>query len=152
MPTVEMLKGIPGSGKSTYARRKVAEDDTQKRINKDDIRTMIHAGVWTKKREKAVVAARDALLLAFMNLGYNIIIDDTNVQPTHEPAVQKIVDGWNKRHPDQEPYTLEVKWFHISVEEAIERDSHREGRARVGPDVIRGMYNKFVKNHAEQEA
>lgn len=76
--------GLPASGKSTWAKEQVGvKDSTWKRINKDDLRTMINGGVWSKGNETAVVAARDAMIRTFLSQGYSVIVDDTNVQDVH---------------------------------------------------------------------
>jgi predicted kinase len=55
-----MLKGLPASGKSTYA-KKLAQDGYV-RVNKDDLRAMLHAGKWSKINEKQVLATRDQIV------------------------------------------------------------------------------------------
>jgi len=39
--TVEILIGLPGSGKSTYAKNKVANSNNWIRVNRDDFRAML---------------------------------------------------------------------------------------------------------------
>ena len=46
-----ITKGLPASGKSTWARQKVKESNgTLKRINKDDIRAMVEDSKWSPER------------------------------------------------------------------------------------------------------
>ena len=46
MIKVEMLVGIPGSGKSTYAKQIVTKDPSNwVRINNDDLRAMMNGSV-----------------------------------------------------------------------------------------------------------
>ncbi len=56
MPSLLMLKGLPASGKSTYARKLVADSQSHKRkwkrANKDDLRAMIDDSNWSKTNEK----------------------------------------------------------------------------------------------------
>ena len=50
-----MTKGLPASGKSTWAKLEVARSKGKtKRINKDDLRDMIDAGTWSKENEKNI--------------------------------------------------------------------------------------------------
>lgn len=76
--------GLPGSGKSTWAKEKVKKSrDSQNRViivNKDQLRTMIHGTyVFHKQYEDLVKALRNSLLYTFICHGYDIIIDETNI-------------------------------------------------------------------------
>jgi len=51
---VLILKGLPASGKSTYAKELVAKGNW-KRINKDDLRAMLDCSKWSKANEKFVL-------------------------------------------------------------------------------------------------
>ena len=49
MPTLHLTRGIPGSGKSTFAKQWVQEDpEGRVRINRDDLRGMMFATDWVK--------------------------------------------------------------------------------------------------------
>ena len=61
MPTLYMTKGLPASGKSTWAKERVSIDGNTKRINKDDLRLMLDNGEWSKNNEKFVLEVRDTI-------------------------------------------------------------------------------------------
>jgi hypothetical protein len=175
-----LCKGLPASGKSTWARELIdKEPEKWKRINKDDLRLMLDNNKWSKKNEQCVLKIRDLLIKQFMEDGYNIIIDDTNLDPKHEKRMREIVEKYNQlwlrtdlnescdtcghlpargnvvyedsgRRPlcpqcnsHKEKYELEVKFFDISLSEAIDRDNKRTV-GHVGQKVIRGMYDRYV--------
>jgi len=46
--TVLLLKGLPASGKSTYA-KSLSSTCNYIRVNKDDLRAMMFGGNWTKE-------------------------------------------------------------------------------------------------------
>lgn len=147
MPEVVICKGLPASGKSTWAKEQVAKGAL--RINKDELRLMLHGGKWSPKNEKEVVEARDNLLRAALGTNKKIIIDDTNLAGNHEKRVRDIVNSWNKLVKTAEmsegsssTYTVSVKVFDISVEEAVKRDLKRA--ASVGRDVIERMYYDHI--------
>jgi len=71
-----VLMGLPGSGKSTYAKELVAKG--WKRVNKDDIRAMIDNSKWSKENESDVQKVEVAIAVGFLNAGKNVIVDDTN--------------------------------------------------------------------------
>jgi tRNA uridine 5-carbamoylmethylation protein Kti12 len=59
-----LTRGLPASGKSTWSKEQVAKSNGKvKRVNKDDLRDMIDAGIWSKINEQLILDARDAMLL-----------------------------------------------------------------------------------------
>lgn len=132
-----ILKGLPASGKSTWAKQKVKEGQGKwKRINKDDLRSMIDAGEYSDKNEKMVLRIRNDLLMRFLHEGCNVIIDDTNLNPKHEEEVRKLVE--NTYGQDVE---IEIKEFDTDIETCIKRDKNRENP--VGEKVIRRMARQW---------
>lgn len=143
MPKLIMYKGLPASGKTTHAREQVeGSNGKTKRINKDDLRAMLH-GFWTKSLERDIIAARDALVIMFLCQGYDVIVDDTNLQPAHEPALRDIAAKYEA--------DFEIKDFtDVSLEECLRRDQKRPNY--VGEKVIKTMHNSFLnkKRHVAQ--
>lgn len=128
-----MLKGIPASGKSTWAKEK-AKDGRYKRINKDDLRAMIDGGKWSRSNEKKIIEIRNLMIDNFLEGGFHVIVDDTNFNPSHESALRAIA----KRHNA----LFETKLFDVDLQEAIKRDLQRQNS--VGEKVIKDMYYKYV--------
>lgn len=127
-----MLCGLPASGKSTYSRELC--DNGWARINKDDIRAMINNSHWSKENEKQVIEVRDSLIKQYIKAGYDVVVDDTNLDAKHETRLREL---------SQELETdFEVKFFDVSVKECIHRDALRE--KSVGKKVILDMYNKYL--------
>lgn len=77
-----MLRGLPASGKTTYAREQVDKTGNSVRINRDDLRAMMFNSKWSGPREKFVVKAEKLLARLAIEFGLNPIIDDTNM-PVH---------------------------------------------------------------------
>jgi predicted kinase len=125
-----MTKGLPASGKSTWAKeQKIA------RVNKDDLRNMVHDGKWSKKNEKLILAYRNALIKTTLSKGESIIVDDTNLHPKHEQDLERMAKELGA--------DFEIKDFtSISLEECLERDKKRPGY--VGEKVIKRMYDQFL--------
>jgi len=151
MIKVEMLVGIPGSGKSTYAKQVVAKDPSNwARINNDDLRAMLNGSVWTSEYEKMITDARNYLIRDALKRGKNVIIDNLNINRRHFDDVCKIAKSVNA---DIQVYE---KAFYIELEDAMERNSKREGAARVPDDVVKkwwkeagGKQFKFYKPRVE---
>ena len=78
-----MLKGLPGSGKSTFARQAVKESGNSGRINRDDLRAMLFNSEWTGKREQVTIDCEKAIADVLFRHGMNPIIDDTNLGEKH---------------------------------------------------------------------
>lgn len=144
MPTLTMTKGLPASGKSTWAKEQVAQSNGQtKRVNKDDLRHMLDSGVWNKENEKHILKVRDKLVVHYLSNGFSVIVDDTNLHPKHEKTLRELAEGFG--------VTFEVKSFlDVSLHECIQRDIKRGNK--VGKKAIERMYNQFLnqKRHVAQ--
>jgi len=81
MKTLLVLIGLPGSGKSTYAKEWVKEDPENRiRYNNDDFRTMI-LKTWESKPIKIVLDAKIAIRNSGMSMRLEIVVDNTNLMP-----------------------------------------------------------------------
>lgn len=137
---VIICKGLPASGKSTWAKKMVeSHQGHYKRISKDDLRAMLDNGKWTKSNEKNIIYVRDNLMNMLLVQGYSVIIDDTNLHPKHEQTIHgEVVELMG------DLVKVEVKDFtNVSLEECIKRDQKRSNP--VGEKVIRNMYKQFLK-------
>ena len=130
-----MLKGLPASGKSTYAKELVAKDHNWVRVNKDDLRAMMNGGVFSGKLEKQIVRIERKLAEDALKIGKSVVIDDTNFNPDHEEYFRRLAKMYMEE--------FEVKFFDTPLEVCIERDNKRPNG--VGEAVIRKMYNQYLK-------
>ena len=128
-------KGLPASGKSTEAKQYCKNHPEFIRINKDDIRDLLGAPVFSHKFEDAVLDIQRRMGLAILDTGKSLIIDDTNFAPKHE-QYWGIISS-TKGIP------MDIINFDVPVEECIRRDSERE--KSVGKAVIMDMYEKYIK-------
>lgn len=136
-----MLKGLPASGKSTWAKEQaVRSGGLTKRINKDDLRDMVDGGKWSKNNEKGILAVRDNLCEYYLSRGFSVIVDDTNLAPKHEATLKALAQKSGAE--------FETKSFlDVSLVECIKRDLKRPNS--VGERVIMGMFNQFLRPPAE---
>lgn len=130
-----MLKGLPASGKSTYAKELVSKNHNWVRVNKDDLRAMMNNGEFSGKLEKQVIRTEREIAENALKLGKNVVIDDTNFNPTHEEYFRQLAKTYKAE--------FEVKFFDTPLEVCIERDIKRPNG--VGEAVIRKMYNQYLK-------
>ena len=137
MSKLIFLRGLPGSGKTTYAMELVRNADPLSlfvRVNKDDIRVKLGMSRKGYKREQefAVVDHRDHLITEALKMGLNVVSDDTNFGKKHEPRLRQIAKDLGAE--------FEVKDFtDVPVDVCIARDALRVGDACVGESVIWGM-------------
>lgn len=135
-----ICRGLPASGKTTWAKQWVLEDPEHRiRINQDDIRLML-GKYWVPKREPVVSAIQQEAILAAMNFGVDIVIDNTNLN-------RKVVDAYVKV-AEKFKYTVEYKdFFNVPLVECINRNVIRIASlpkdAQIADTVIVGMYERY---------
>lgn len=142
MKKVIMLRGLPGSGKSTYAKKLLEENpNAYKRINRDDLRMMFDNGYTSTGNEKFVKKIRDILIIKALEEGKHVIVDDTNLSEKNKTRIQQLVDQFNKEHNDS--VQVEIIEMKTPLDECIERDAQRE--KPVGNKVIKAMHRQFYQ-------
>ena len=97
---------------------------------------------WVPKREVIVSSTELHFIDAAMYRGYDIVIDNMNLNPKYYEFIKKIIEDFNCMVTESEQYILEFKdFFDVSFEECIERDSKRPNS--VGEEVIKVTYEKY---------
>lgn len=133
MGKIIILRGIQGSGKTTYAKQWVNEDPEHRvRFNYDDLRNML-GKYWIPSREKLLKEIKGDFMLSAMELGYDIIIDNMNLNPKELKFYQSVIQ--------ETRYVIEIKDFFLPLEECIKRDKLRE--TPIGESIIRSIYEKY---------
>jgi predicted kinase len=138
MLQVLVTRGLPASGKSTWAKEQVKKDGW-KRVNRDDLRAMVDAGQWSAQNEKFIISLRNHIVTDALRKGFSVIIDDTNLPSRNFKDICKLVEGLGMEA------VVSEKFFPIELDDAIERDAQR-GPTSVGADVITDMYDKYLRN------
>ena len=136
MQEIILLKGLPASGKSTWAKDFVEHHVEYVRVNKDDLREMLNIRKFSKRGEKAVLRLEREIGIEALSLGKSLIVDDTNFHPKHGQFWAEIASIMDFKYSEIT--------FDTSLEECIERDSKRV--KSVGKHVIIGMYKKYIEN------
>lgn len=139
---VIICRGIPGSGKSQFAKDWVSKDPERRvRLNSNNLRDM----VGNNCSEHFILNLLKDCIFESLQYGYDIIIDNINLNPKEVEFIKDIVNSWNKRKVISDylryNYKIEFKDFFIPLPICIERDSKR--RNPVGKETIIKIYNKY---------
>ena len=155
MPKLVLLRGLPGSGKSTYAQELLAKHGNMIRVNRDELRECLHKGLkWTGARESATISAEMAIAADALSRKYSVVVDDTNLTENGVAAWKRLAVQCDCVHEldsildADTPETatkrirvyFEIKDFtDVPIDECVKRDALRSGKARVGRGVIERM-------------
>jgi predicted kinase len=132
-------KGLQASGKSTWAKQFVKENQNYKRVCRDDFRHMIASYEFNDENEKIVTDIEKSSMRSLLSFGYNIIIDKMNLNDKYlKKDIQFIKDEASLYKFD---LNIEIKEFPITLSEAIERDKQRD--FKIGESVIKKTWHKY---------
>jgi predicted kinase len=132
-PKLLCLRGLPASGKTTYA--KELANKGWVRVNKDDLRAMLNNSKFSKDNESYILALRDEIIISSLVQGKNVVVDDTNLDPKHLIAFESIAGEFLS--------DFEIRFFDVDVKECIRRNALRE--KPVPEKVIYTMYERYIK-------
>lgn len=142
MGSLTITRGLPASGKTTWARGQAG----LVRVNRDDLRGMMHGGrvdddALRGRAEKEVTQAHHAAIDALLLGGADVICDDTNLRAR---VVRELAELAAKHGA-----SFTVRDFtDVPVEECVRRDALREGDGHVGEDAIRSMHQRYLAGRA----
>jgi len=135
MQKIIMLKGLPASFKSSWAKEQVAKGGYL-RVSMDDIRASVFGG-WSPKKEKACLRLRDNMVRFGIAEGKNVIVDATNLNPKHKYRLKRLAEELGVK------FEINDSFLERTPEECIESDLHR-GEAAVGAKVIWELFYRWV--------
>jgi len=140
------LKGLPASGKSTFAKQYILDNPNTIRVNKDDIRLALHWGVFSKENEVEVLDYQKNQVATWLAKGKSVIIDNTHLFWTHEKEYRELANMYDVE--------FEIKSFlDVPVKVCVTRDMDRwaMGLPKVWANVIMSMAKKAWLSTGEQE-
>jgi predicted kinase len=113
-PEVAILVGLPGAGKSTFYRERLAA--THRHVSKDLL-----------KNAKNKQARQDALVREALKAGHSVAVDNTNVSPAERAAVITIARELGAR--------IVGHYIEATTREAVARNERREEKKGRVPKV-----------------
>jgi predicted kinase len=131
MRNLYLTRGIPASGKTTWAQEFVEESQgTIKRVAKDDLRTMLDGShKYGNEHARFLTNLRNHATLNVLTSGFDAVVDETFVL---QRDIDSVVDLYGTIAE------ITVVLVPCNLEECIERDRHRE--RSVGADLIRDYH------------
>lgn len=125
-----VLRGLPASGKSSYAYKAVRSEGNTFRLNRDTAREELFFSEWSGKREEKIIKLEEIKAKYLLENGVNVIIDNTHLR-------EKDINRW-KQFSEKNNVRFEVESFlDVPVEECVSRDELRD--KSVGKAVIHRM-------------
>lgn len=148
MKKLVMMKGLPGSGKSTFAKELIKDKKDWIRLNNDDLSTMLFGSSFATDQFSVIDSTRKLLIKHFMEKGVNIVVDNTNLSLKHEEYLKTLVETHNAEAPNKTPipslYEFSIHDLtNVSLKTCLERNNLRPNP--VPTSVILDMYRTSIE-------
>lgn len=132
---ITILIGIPGSGKTTWAKRYLENNLRAVHVSRDDIRMMYqYQNLLPDALEVAVSKVVKESILAAFEAGFEVVYDACNVESAYIREIEEYADS------------AYIDYFLMStpLEVCLERNVERDDNIRVPDDVMTKMYNSYI--------
>lgn len=138
-----ITRGLPASGKTTFARLWVERDRAKRaRVNRDDLRRMVDDGVFIAgTTEQRIQAVRNSVIQGLLNRGVSVICDDTNLP---NRVCRDLADIAARCRAE---FRIE-DFTNTSLELCLTRNEAREDKNPVPQHVIQDMHLRYI--HGKQ--
>ena len=132
-PTLVILVGIPGSGKTTYAENYIPDYPKEAvHLSSDSIRAELYGNESIQGNPAEVFSLMQKRAVEVLNNGYDVIYDATNITRKDRASIIGVCPNFAK---------IECHIVWAPIETCIERDSKRD--RTVGKEVIDRMLKRF---------
>jgi predicted kinase len=131
-PTLILLVGIPGSGKTTCAEKYIEEHPGTVHLSSDKIRAELWGSEATQGDNNEVFSLMQSRVIEALNNGLSVLYDATNVTRKDRAYIISLCPKFVK---------IECHIVWAPIETCIERDAARE--RTVGKEVIDKMLKRF---------
>lgn len=144
MTDLIVTRGLPGSGKTTWARGWVSEaPESRVRLSRDDVRAMWQGsgGLLSRDLEDKITKVQQHTARLMLRAGKSVVVDDMNLRA-------RFVREWaDVATQCGAGFVINDDFLLVPLETCIENDKERAqsmvpGRY-VGEPIIRGLYERF---------
>lgn len=140
MTNLTITRGLPASGKTTWARSQVrGHEGTRARVNRDDIRMVLHGGGFygpgMPPTEPQVTAASHAMVEALLRHGTDVYVDDTNLRA-------RTVTAWAELAARCGTELWIHDLTHVPLETCLARNATRIDP--IPPEAIESMHSRYL--------
>ena len=143
-PTLYIVCGTPGSGKSTFLKK--IKKDTEALVSRDEIRfSFLKHGEKYFKYENQVFNIFITTIVDFLSKGINVYADATHLN--HYSRL-KVLNNLNRRISSNK-YNIELIYFNVPIDICLKRNAQRTGKTRVPDAAVMNMYQKLQKPNDE---
>lgn len=136
-----LTKGLQNSGRSTWSKQFVKENQDYKRICRDDFRHMLFSYEFSKNNEELVKELVYKSIEACIIDGYNIVLDEMNLSEKILNKNKRMIEEIVSNNFPDEKVEFEIKEFPITLSEAIER--HKNTNKPFNDSVIKNTYKRY---------
>lgn len=131
-PTLILLVGPPGAGKTTYAEKYISKHSNTVHLSSDKIRKELWGDEATQGDNNEVFYRMQTRAVDGLNFGYDVIYDATNMTRKDRARIIEACPKFAR---------IEAHVIWAPIETCIERDAAR--RRTVGKEVIDRMLKRF---------
>ena len=131
-PTLIILCGIPGSGKTVYSKEYIKTHSNIIHLSSDQIRAELYGDESIQGNPGEVFSLMQKRAVAALNDGYDVLYDATNITRKDRASIIGACPKFTK---------IECRIIWAPIEECIKRDAERE--RTVGKEIIDRMLKRF---------
>ena len=131
MNNLFVLMGLPGAGKSTFAKILLNMKSDINYLSSDELRKQF----WEyKDNHKKIFNIMHEKTLEYLQNGGDVIYDSTNLERKYR------IELYQKAKENSAPTRVIIVFIHNGLEKAIEQSKQRKNRTDVNEQLIRDMY------------
>lgn len=138
MPTLYIMSGCPGSGKTTWANEFMKTHSDVRYVSRDEIRfSMLKEDEDYFAHETEVFNKFVDTIAATLIDGFDVIADATHISIASRA---KLYNALLKKHLNDNDYEIIFVFMNTSISNCIEYNDKRRGRSYVSHSILRRMH------------
>ena len=142
-----LMMGIPGSGKSTFVRKRRDIFDNPIVVSRDKIRfSLLEEGdEYFSKEDEVLKEFTKQIVESLSHPMGDTIVDATHLNGGSRRKILNLITRAGGSYDE-----VRVIWLRTPLDIALKRNAKRTGRAFVPEDAIKNMYNSLTKPAIEE--